>query len=292
MAARKRDKTPRSQFTTVRGLRLHHLEWGPPEGPPLVLLHGARAHSYIWSRPAPYLAPPYRLLAPDMRGHGESAWSDEGYGTPRYVADFTAWADALGLARFPLIGHSAGGRVATAYAAAHPERVERLVIVDIGPDTVPVRPFDPALAALPQRTFAELDEAVAVLRQRYPGVGVGYLRRLARWSVRPAPEGRLTWKWDKRVRGNLPPPDQFWADLRALRCPTLLVRGGDDAVLSAESAASMQAAIPDCRLVTIPRTGHCLAEERPATFAAAVRAFLEEAAAAAAPAPVAARARG
>jgi pimeloyl-ACP methyl ester carboxylesterase len=258
-----------------------------------VLLHGARAHAYIWTRSAPYLTPPYRLLAPDMRGHGESEWSDEGYGTPRYVADFTAWVDARGLQRFLLVGHSAGGRVAAGYATAHTERVERLVLVDIGPDSVPIRPFDPALAALPQRTFASLHEAATVLRQRYPTVGADYLRRLARWSVRPTPDGRLTWKWDKRVRGNLPPPDQFWADLRALRCPTLIVRGGDDAVLGDEEAARMQAAIPDSRVVTIPRTGHCLCEERPAAFAAAVRAFLAEGPHVAAnPAVVPAPARG
>ena len=231
----------------------------------------------------PHLTPPYRLLAPDFRGHGESEWSDEGYGTPRYVADFAAWVEAQALERFLLVGHSAGGRVAVAYAAAHPERVERLVIVDIGPDMVPPRPFDPALAALPQRTFVDVDEAVAVLRERYPTIGAAYLRRLARWSVRRGPDGRLTWKWDKRVRGQLPPPDEFRADLQALRCPTLIVHGGAEAYLSAEGAASMQALIPDSRIVPLPGTGHCLMEERPSTFAAIVRAFLDEPASAVVP---------
>jgi pimeloyl-ACP methyl ester carboxylesterase len=146
----------------------------------------------------------------------------------------------------------------------------------MGPDVGPPRPFDPALAARPQRTFADLDEVVAALRQRYPTVGARYLRRLARWSVLPAPAGRLTWKWDKRVRGHPQAPDEFRASLRALRCPTLIVRGGASGSLSAEGAAHMQTLIPDCRSVAIPRTGHCLAEERPAAFAAAVRAFLEE----------------
>jgi pimeloyl-ACP methyl ester carboxylesterase len=117
-----------------------------------------------------------------------------------------------------------------------------------------------------------------VLRERYPTVGAAYLRRLARWSVRPAAEaGRLTWKWDKRVRGNLPPAEEFRADLRALCCPTLIVRADSrDAVLSAEEAAEMQALVPDCRVVVIPRTGHCLVEERPAAFAAAARQFMDE----------------
>jgi esterase len=270
------DATHRSRHTIIHGLRLHHLEWGPSDGPPLVLLHGLRAHAYIWSRPAPYLVPAYRLLAPDFRGHGDSDWSDDGYGTSRYVADFAAWVDAQGLGRFPLVGHSAGGRVAVSYAATHPERVERLVVVDMGPDVGPTRPFDPALAALPQRTFDDLHHVVRVLRERYPRVGAAYLRRLARASVRPGPEGRLTWKWDKRVRGQLRPAEEFRADLRALRCPVLIVRGGEAASLSAESAAEMQALVPsECQIAIIPRTSHMLAEERPARFAATVRAFLE-----------------
>ncbi len=275
MAGRSRHAPHRQKHTPLRGLRLHHLEWGPAEGPPLVLLHGMRAHAYVWSRPAPYLAPPYRLLAPDFRGHGESDWSDDGYGHPRYVADFAAWADAHALERFPLVGHSAGGRVAVSYAAAHPERVERLVVVDMGPDVGPTRPFDPALAARPQRTFDDLDHVVRVLRERYPTISAAYLRRLARWSVRPGPHGRLTWKWDKRVRGQLRPADEFRADLRTLRCPVLIVRGGEAAALSAESAAEMQALVPtECRIVEISGTSHMLVEERPATFAALVREFL------------------
>jgi esterase len=277
LAVRTSDARPRSQHTLVNGMRLHHLEWGPPDSPPLVLLHGIRAHGYIWTRVAPYLTPPYRLLAPDLRGHGDSAWSDDGYGNLRYAEDFAAWADALGLGRFPFIGHSAGGRVAVTYAATHPERVERLAIVDMGPDVGPTRPFDPVLAARPQRTFDDHAHTMRVLRERYPTIDAGYLRRLARWSVRPDADGRLTWKWDKRVRGHLRPADEFRADLRAPRCPVLIVRGGPAADLSAASAAEMQALIPsECRIAVIPRTSHMLAEERPATFAAVVRAFLGE----------------
>jgi esterase len=277
LAVRGRDAAPRSDRTAVESLELHHLVWGAPDAPPLVLLHGLRAHGYIWSRAAPYLAPAYHLLAPDFRGHGESGWSDDGYGTPHYVADFAAWTDARGLERFPLVGHSAGGRVAVSYAATHPARVERLVIVDMGPEVGPTRPFDPALGALPQRTFDDLDHVVRVLRERYPTIGAGYLRRLARWSVRPGPAGRLTWKWDKRVRGQMRPADEFRADLRALRCPVLIVRGGEAANLTAESAAEMQALVPgECRIAIIPGTSHMLAEERPATFAKLIRDFLGE----------------
>src|SRR5258707_1007269 len=64
-------RAPRSVFTMIHGLRLHHLEWGPADGSPLVLVHGLRAHAWVWTRLAPYFTPHYRLLAPDLRGHGE-----------------------------------------------------------------------------------------------------------------------------------------------------------------------------------------------------------------------------
>jgi esterase len=272
----RRAGAPRSVFTTIQGLRLHHLEWGPPDGPPLVLVHGLRAHARIWTRAAPLFTPPYRVLALDLRGHGESAWSDDGYGTPRYAADLAAWIDALGLERIDLIGHSAGGRAALTYAAAHPERVARLVLVDIGPDVGPTQPFDPKLAAQPAREFADLDEVVRLLRERYPFISESYLRQIARWSVRRYPDGALRWKWDKRVRGHPLPAALFRADLAALRCPTLVVRGGERAYLRPEAAAEMAQLAPDCRVVAVPAAGHCVPEERPGTFAAAVWQFLNE----------------
>ncbi len=271
-----RAPAPRSVYTTVHGLRLHHLEWGSPDGPPLVLLHGLRAHARVWTRVVPYFTPPYHVLAPDLRGHGDSAWSDEGYGTPRYAADLAAWLDLLGLARLDLIAHSAGGRTAVTYAAAHPERVARLVIVDIGPTVGPRQPFDPQLAALPAREFDSLEHVASVLRERYPHIGERYLRQMARWSVRRYPDGALRWKWDKRVRGQPLPADLFRADLAALRCPTLIVRGGERAYLRADEAAEMKELVADSRVVTIAAAGHNVPEERPGSFAAAVRRFFAE----------------
>jgi pimeloyl-ACP methyl ester carboxylesterase len=258
-------------------VRLHHLTWGPPAGPPVVLLHGLRGHAWVWERAARHLAPPYRLLALEFRGHGDSDWSDEGYGTARHTADFEAWMDARGLGRVDLVGHSAGGRVAVAYAASHPARVRRLVVVDIGPSAfnrpLARRPVDPGAGP---RTFPDVDAVVATLRKHHPLTSARYLRRMAARSVRRTPEGALAWKWDSRVRGQPPLAEPFRADLRALGCPTLVVRGATSAFLSPEGAAQMQALTPDCRVVTLARTGHTLHEERPASFARVVRGFLAE----------------
>src|SRR5215213_4899567 len=85
------DGEPLSERDTVGGVRLHCLIWGPADGPPVVLLHGLRGHAWTWERVAAGLAPPYRLYALDFRGHGDSEWAAEGYGTPRYAADVAAW---------------------------------------------------------------------------------------------------------------------------------------------------------------------------------------------------------
>jgi pimeloyl-ACP methyl ester carboxylesterase len=273
-------RAPRSVFTTVHSLRLHHLEWGPADGSPLVLVHGLRAQARVWTRVAPYLTPQYRLLAPDLRGHGESAWSDEGYGTARYADDLGAWLHALGLARADLVGHSAGGRMAVTFAAAHPERVARLVVVDVGPDVGPAQPFDPVLGAQPAREFASVDAAAALLRDRYPHISERYLRQMARWSVRQYPDGAIRWKWDKRVRGQPLAARLFRADLAALRCPTLIVHGGRRAYLRPAAAAEMQSLTRDSRVVAVPAAGHCIMEERPGTFASIVQDFFAETAAA------------
>lgn len=267
--------TPASHYLTIDGRRLHYLTWGPPDGAPVVLLHGLRGHARNWERMAAYLAPPWRLLALDLRGHGSSDWSAEGYGTTRYVADLAAWVAAVGLERFDLIGHSAGGRVAVTFAAAHRALVRRLVVVDISPD-IEFRPFDPELAAAPRRVFPDLAAVESALRRHYPTVSTAYLRWLAAQSVRSGTNGGLEWKWDQRVRGQPPPAEQFRASLRALMCPTLLVRGAARGYVSAEGAAAMQALVPDCRVAAIARAGHCVHEERPGTFANVVRAFLSE----------------
>ena len=122
-------------FTTgADGLTLHALEWSR-EGVPLVLLHGFGNEAHIWDDFAPMLAPHYRTLALDHRGHGDSDWDPKArYELEAMVRDLEAVTEALEIERLVLIGHSLGGRVATVFAGHHPERMAGLVLVDIGPD--------------------------------------------------------------------------------------------------------------------------------------------------------------
>ncbi len=154
--------TPRDGFVEARGLRLHYREWQPiqtskqPEPvpiivpgqgmtfwqppaeassplPPILLVHGLASAAAIWNLTAPLLAGRgHRVVALDQRGHGESDKPDHGYATEEIVADDHALAEALGLARPVVVGHSWGGSVVLQYAATYPEDVHAIVLVDGG----------------------------------------------------------------------------------------------------------------------------------------------------------------
>ena len=118
---------------TLNGLRFHYLDWGNPQAPPLVCLHGFTSHAHSWDTFAEAMRERYHVLALDQRGHGLTEWATD-YHALRRVEDLEAFRAALHLDQFALVGLSMGGRVAFQYTARHPARVERLVIVDIAPD--------------------------------------------------------------------------------------------------------------------------------------------------------------
>ena len=121
----------------LRGLRFHYRDWAgkPADAPTLVMLHGYTGHARSWDFFAEPLTEKYRVLALDMRGHGETQWDPEGnYATREMVADLAAFVTALDLQNFALLGLSMGGIVSICYAGAAPSALARLVIVDIGPE--------------------------------------------------------------------------------------------------------------------------------------------------------------
>ena len=123
------------EYVTLDGLRFHYREWGDANAQPLVLLHGFGSQATSFDHFAAAMTDRCRVLALDQRGHGESDWA-ESYAAEAMVEDVGRFVAALGLKRLDLLGFSMGGRNALAFAAAHPETVERLVIVDMGPEIV------------------------------------------------------------------------------------------------------------------------------------------------------------
>jgi pimeloyl-ACP methyl ester carboxylesterase len=265
----------------VNGLNLHYLDWGPPTAPPVVLLHGITGHARVWDHLAERLVPGRRVLALDQRGHGDSDPApDDDYRVATMADDLAAFVSGLGLDRFALLGHSMGGRIAIQYAAAHAARLERLIVVDIGPDIelAGLQRVRDMMAQSPERIESE-DWAVEYIRRANPRQDPHLLRERVRHGLKRLPDGGLTWKYAKGLRdmmraGRRDAVD-LWEPLPRIPCPTLIVRGADSDILSPEVAKKMTGRLAEGRLVEIAGAGHTVPADRPEDFVRQVRAFLE-----------------
>ena len=252
-------------FVTVNDVRLHVLEWGDAAAAPMVCVHGYTSSAQAFNAFARQFQDRYRIVVPDVRGHGESAWSPAGaYAYHDQVADLAALVDRLGLARFTLVGTSMGGIIAMAYAGAHPDRLERLVINDIGPDVETGSGRITQMVGSRPDEFATLEDAMAYRRAMSP-IGAGRTdddqRELALGVLRQRPDGRWIWKMDpayirQRVERGAPARPALWPVLERLPCPTLVVWGTDSDVLSEAQARRMVATLPRGELLAVPGVGH------------------------------------
>ena len=254
-----------SRNVEIGGLKFHYTDWGGG-GPPLVMLHGLSGHARTWDHTAAALSERYRVLALDQRGHGDSNWAPQ-YGLAPMAQDVLGFLDALELAEVTLMGLSMGGLVSFVFAAAHPDRVTRMVIMDIGPETAPVGARNVASSMAANDVFESEDEAFARARAANPRPTDATLRHRVSHNLRPLPDGTLTFKYDKALRspGALfdHTQDELWAAWRAVSCPVLLVRGDDSDVLATETAQRMLAENPRASFASIPDCGHSITLDSP-----------------------------
>jgi len=269
------------RIVTLQGRRYHYTEWGAASAPAVVMLHGITGHARTWDDEARLLAARYRVLALDQRGHGDSDPAPEtDYSDAALLADLEAFVTALGLGRISLVALSLGGRVAINYAGHHRAGVERLVVVDIGPEIAPAgrARVGQLMATAPER-FETVDAVVTHMRANAPLYSDALLRQRAEHAVRPLPGGGFTWKYDRALReairqGRMRVPADLWAEWRAITCPTLLVRGALSDMLSEETAKRMAEELPAARLVVVPGAGHTVPGDQPALFQSLLREFL------------------
>jgi pimeloyl-ACP methyl ester carboxylesterase len=264
----------------VNGVTLHYLDWGAADRPPVLLLHGITGHARVWDHLAGHLLPGHRVLALDQRGHGDSDPApDDDYRVGTMADDVAAFAASLGLQRFALIGHSMGGRIAIKYAADHTARLDRLVIIDIGPEIAlaGLQRVRDMMAHSPERIESE-EWAVEYIRRGNPRQDVDMLRERVRHGLKRRPDGELTWKYAKGLRdmmraGRRDAVD-LWEPLPRIACPTLVVRGAESDILSTDVAKKMTERLPDGRLIEIEGAGHTVPADRPEEFVRQIRAFL------------------
>jgi pimeloyl-ACP methyl ester carboxylesterase len=191
---------PRTNHAAVNGLRLRYLEWGRPEALPVVCVHGYTSSAEAFNAMARRIQDRAHIIAMDVRGHGESAWSPDGaYQYTDQAGDLAALVDALGIERFVLIGTSMGGVIAMVYASQNPERLRGLVLNDIGPDVEAGSTRITGLVGSRPESFASLEEAMQYRRETSPITAARPLEdqeETARGVLRQRPDGRWAWKMD------------------------------------------------------------------------------------------------
>jgi pimeloyl-ACP methyl ester carboxylesterase len=270
--------SPRDGTTTLGSMRFHFLDWGTEGGPPILLLHGGAQTAHSWDEVAPDLARDHHVLALDQRGHGDSDRAPGGrYRRDDFVGDVRAFLDDRGWPAATVMALSLGGLNAIAFAATHPERVRGLVVVDVAP-TISQGGGKAIAAQLAVRDFGSFEEAVARAQSFNPLRTAENLRERLRHALRETPEGRWTYKFDPAIGGGGLETDfeRLWEQVRTIRCPTLLVRGAQSAILSREAAARFGRELAGSALVEVPRAGHSVMGDNPAGFIAAVRPFLAQ----------------
>ncbi len=271
----------------VDGISLAVQEW-PGRGPAVVCIHGLTANHTCWASLADVLGRDYRLIGYDLRGRGDSDKPDTGYSLEIHGRDLVALLDHFHLKKAIVMGHSLGAHIALRFAAKHPRRVARLVLVDGGLD-VRAEVLDslrPAINRLGVE-FPSLDAFLQHMRglPMFAGRWNDYLERYFRYDVEALPSGAVRSKASKSAiaeeLANLE-RERLWVWHHQVRCPTLIFRAPEglltssDCLMTREEGAAMAHAIPGSRLVVVPRTNHyTVLLGRHARVTAALRAFLK-----------------
>jgi pimeloyl-ACP methyl ester carboxylesterase len=287
--------TPRSiRVPLATGLSYHALEWGhddPAREHTVVLLHGFLDLAWTFvPMCAAGLGERFHVVAPDLRGHGDSDRVGAGgyYHFADYLADLHSFLAKVARARVSLVGHSMGGSVAAYYAGTFPERVFRLALLEgTGPPeaelTGPVRAaawiegWQRARARVP-RGYSDVAEAAARLQQGDPLLAHDLALELAEHGTARGADGRLRWKHDPLHQTQGPYAFAVEVALRffsRVACPVLLVEAAESQFRHPpEEAARRHGAFADARLALLPQAGHMMQRHQPAALSRLLDEFL------------------
>jgi pimeloyl-ACP methyl ester carboxylesterase len=273
---------PIDRFVTVNGLRIHYVEWEPSttagpnsaDRPPLILIHGLDRVARTFDHVAPHFVSRFRVIAYDMRGHGDSAWDPQGrYVVEDHVTDLEGLVRELRLRDVTLWGNSTGGRVAQVFAGKHPEFVARVISEDVGPERPQEISNNYARRVKQQEGgWASEEELIATL-MKGAGAADAVVRPYVRYGTKRRADGRIVWKRDPNLVKGFVATD-LWQYVRNIRAPTLYVLGGRSKIVPPETQEQLRKTLPRVEIVTIPDTGHFPSDEKPAEFLAIVDRFL------------------
>jgi pimeloyl-ACP methyl ester carboxylesterase len=284
---------PTSRIYFSQRLRLHYVDWGNPAAPPLLLIHGGRDHCRNWDWVATALRRDWHVLAPDLRGHGDSQWSPDGnYSTAAYVYDLAQLIHQQELAPVTIVAHSLGGHIAIRYAGVFPDNLRRLVAIEgLGPSprqmaarsAIPIAERmqrwvveQRALAGRLPRRYATIEDALRRMQEANAHLSPEQARHLTQHGVNQNEDGTYSWKFDNYVRTDSAygmtqnEIEQLW---ERIACPTLLVYGKESWAANPEQDGRLRH-FQDARIVSVEGAGHWVHHDRLDAFLALLRSFL------------------
>jgi len=284
---------PTSNRFMSQRLRLNYVDWGNVEAPPLILQHGGRDHCRSWDWVANELRHDWHVIAPDLRGHGDSDWSPEGnYAMDAFVYDFAQLVDTLGYDQVTIISHSLGANIATRFTGLYPDKVRKLVNIEgLGPS--PVSESDMIGSDEVARLHKWIDEKrqaagrtprrYASLRDAYERMKTenGFLsdqqaRHLTVHGATRNEDGTWSWKFDNYLNvwssADMPFAEKarLWS---AITCPVLLLWGKNSFAASPAADGRLDH-FAHATLKEYENAGHWLHHDQFETFISDVRAFL------------------
>jgi pimeloyl-ACP methyl ester carboxylesterase len=277
---------PTDHTTQLGDVELHWLDWGNPDAPDVLLLHGGSLTAHTWDMAVLGLRHKYHFIALDQRGHGDSGWTsaenltlDQG---DLMLADTRAFVEHLDLPDLTLVGMSMGGINTIRYASRYGEQLAAVGIVDVAPVSMQEGQQEMADYRTATDILDEFEDFVARSKKFMPHRPEAHLRYSLFHSLKQIEDGRYTWKRDARPRPAVTEneitrearEEALWQDVRNIAQPTLLFRGAESKILSEDIAERMVKELPNGRLVTIPHATHNVHSDNPVDFAAALDDFL------------------
>jgi pimeloyl-ACP methyl ester carboxylesterase len=277
------------RFYESQALRLHYADWGNDAAPPLILIHGGRDHCRSWDAVARALQPHFHVMAPDLRGHGDSDWAKgSSYSLSDYVYDLACLVRSASVGQTAIVGHSMGGMIGLMYAGASPNQVSHLAVLD-GVTVLPGSPRRPIhkritewvsqldkIAERKNRYFRSVAEAAQRISAHNVRITPEQALHLANHGVKRNTDGSYSWKFDEYQRAMAPyrlSPNDHAALWSRITCPTLLLRGNESFLPDPETAGVL-AHFRRAHLVTIVGAGHWLHHDKLDEVLGVLRPFL------------------
>ncbi|MCZ0942942.1 MAG: alpha/beta hydrolase [Gammaproteobacteria bacterium] len=284
---------PTSHIYFSQRLRLHYVDWGNEGAPPMLLVHGGRDHCRNWDWVAQAFRDDYHIIAPDLRGHGDSQWLLGGsYDHVDYVYDIAQLLHQRQHTPVTIISHSLGGSISLLYAGLYPETVTRLVSIEgMGPppSIVEERINQPPAARLTSwiddlrriagripRRYKSLEEAYERMQTENPHLTEAQARHLTIHGSNQNEDGTYSWKFDNYVRAFPPvgmPYEEQQQLHRRISCPTLLFHGQESWASNPEEDGRIDN-FQNAQVASVANAGHWVHHDQLDEFLSITRAFL------------------